>query len=43
MAPTRNRVNFKTYETSTRLLAAVVASLEGKAKLDYDGTCALFL
>ncbi|KAI0852201.1 hypothetical protein F5Y00DRAFT_258615 [Daldinia vernicosa] len=36
MAPTRNRVNFKTYETSTRLLAAVVASLEGKAKLDYD-------
>ncbi|KAF3065108.1 hypothetical protein GL218_02270 [Daldinia childiae] len=35
MAP-RNRVNFKNYESSTRLLAAVVASLEGKAKLDYD-------
>ncbi|OTB16838.1 hypothetical protein K445DRAFT_21041 [Daldinia sp. EC12] len=36
MPPTRGRVNFKTYETSTRLLAAVVASLEGKVKLDYD-------
>ncbi|KAI8965719.1 hypothetical protein F5Y11DRAFT_344314 [Daldinia sp. FL1419] len=35
MAP-RNRVNFKNYETSTRLLAAVVASLEGKVKLDFD-------
>ncbi|KAI1468421.1 uncharacterized protein F4812DRAFT_458858 [Daldinia caldariorum] len=36
MPPARARVNFKTYETSTRLLAAVVASLEGKVKLDYD-------
>ncbi|KAI1477206.1 hypothetical protein F4774DRAFT_390126 [Daldinia eschscholtzii] len=42
MPPTRGRVNFKTYETSTRLLAAVVASLEGKVKLDYDEIQKLF-
>ncbi|KAI5862772.1 hypothetical protein GGS23DRAFT_66059 [Durotheca rogersii] len=36
-----NKTNFKTYEASTRLLAAVVASTMGKVKLDFKELAAL--
>ncbi|KAI1410909.1 hypothetical protein F5Y13DRAFT_191739 [Hypoxylon sp. FL1857] len=35
MPPAQNKTNFKTYEASTRLLAAVLATINGKVKLDY--------
>ncbi|KAI1139018.1 hypothetical protein F5Y05DRAFT_412881 [Hypoxylon sp. FL0543] len=35
MPPAQNKTNFKTYEASIRLLAAVLASNNGKIKLDY--------
>ncbi|KAI4868303.1 hypothetical protein F4820DRAFT_135795 [Hypoxylon rubiginosum] len=40
-APT-NKTNFKTYEASTRLLAAVIATNHGKIKLDFKEIHKLF-
>ncbi|KAI0129340.1 hypothetical protein F4776DRAFT_167355 [Hypoxylon sp. NC0597] len=41
MPPAQNKTNFKTYEASTRLLAAVLASINGKVKLDFKDLAAL--
>ncbi|OTA61072.1 hypothetical protein K449DRAFT_395778 [Hypoxylon sp. EC38] len=41
MAPAQNKTNFKTYEASTRLLAAVLATINGKVKLDFKELAAL--
>ncbi|OTA87674.1 hypothetical protein M434DRAFT_15376 [Hypoxylon sp. CO27-5] len=41
MAPAQNKTNFKTYEASTRLLAAVLATINGKVKLDFKDLAAL--
>lgn len=41
--PPKAKANFKTYEASTRLLAALLVSIQGKVKLNFDGMCTQFL
>ncbi|KAI0840264.1 hypothetical protein F5Y06DRAFT_294931 [Hypoxylon sp. FL0890] len=41
MPPAQNKTNFRTYEASTRLLAAVLATINGKVKLDFKDLAAL--
>ncbi|KAL7625396.1 hypothetical protein AAE478_004615 [Parahypoxylon ruwenzoriense] len=41
MAPPLNKTNFKTYEASTRLLAAVIATNKGRIKLDFKELAAM--
>ncbi|KAI1391217.1 uncharacterized protein F4822DRAFT_427067 [Hypoxylon trugodes] len=41
MPPSQNKTNFKTYDASTRLLAAVIGSIKGKARLDFHELASL--
>ncbi|KAI1098100.1 hypothetical protein F4804DRAFT_338536 [Jackrogersella minutella] len=42
MAPNLNKTNFKSYEASTRLLAALVTSIQGQVKLNFNEIQKLF-